>query len=168
MESACRCYCKKKKTAKRVFFNATKARLRIQSVFTLLPFSPFYYMPAKCFTIVYLSIQLSSALERAQRRAMRIIYGQDVSYTEALKTANIDSLSQRRSGLSKFFSNKPSLILTICYFIYYHLTLIILRRVTRRKPRFLQRSCVRLKSSAIPSLTLAQGFMTPNKPSLFI
>ena len=30
---------------------------------------------------------------------MRIIYGYDVSYTDAHKTANIDSLSQRRSEL---------------------------------------------------------------------
>lgn len=47
---------------------------------------------------------LSSALERVQRRAMRIIYGYDVSsYTEALKTANINSLSQRRSKSCQSF-----------------------------------------------------------------
>ena len=32
---------------------------------------------------------LSSALKRVQRVVMRITYGYDVSYTEALKTANI-------------------------------------------------------------------------------
>ena len=34
---------------------------------------------------------------------MHIIYGYDVSYTEALKSANINSLSQRRSELCQSF-----------------------------------------------------------------
>ena len=34
---------------------------------------------------------------------MRIIYGYDVSYTEALKTANINILSQRRSESCQSF-----------------------------------------------------------------
>ena len=72
---------------------------------------------------------LSSVLERVQKRAMRIIYGYDVSYIDALKTANINSLSQRRSELcqSFFFQqtiSNPNIQL-------FHL----LPPVTLRKPR---------------------------------
>ena len=51
---------------------------------------------------------LSSALERVQKRAMRIIYGYDVSYIDALKTTNINSLSQRRSEFCQFFQQTIS------------------------------------------------------------
>jgi len=82
-----------------------------------------------------------------------MIYGYDVPYT---KTANINSLSQRRSELCQSFFNKPYLILTISYFIYFHLTTIIL---------FATPMC---KTNRFSNTFSATGFMTLNKPYLFI
>lgn len=70
---------------------------------------------------------LSSALERVQRRAMRIIYGYDVSYTEALKTANINSLSQ--SFFKQTISNPNNQLFHLLPFNTNHPS------VTLRKPR---------------------------------
>ena len=47
-----------KKAAKRLYFlmQLKRAHVPAKDLVCLLAFSPFYYMPAKCFTIVYLGI----------------------------------------------------------------------------------------------------------------
>ena len=50
-----------------------------------------------------LSKTLSEALEKQQRKIMKIIFGFDVSYRKALETAGIDRLDVRRSALRERF-----------------------------------------------------------------
>ena len=49
---------------------------------------------------------LSYSLERLQKRALKIIYGYDISYEQALSLAGLDNLVDRRSQLcDTFFKN---------------------------------------------------------------
>ena len=57
-------------------------------------------------SVVYhsmLSKTLSEALEKQQRKIIKIIFGFDVSYRKALETAGIDRLDVRRSALRERF-----------------------------------------------------------------
>ena len=49
---------------------------------------------------------LNITLERIQKRALNIIYGYDISYTEALKMSELPKLSDYRSHLCDDFLNK--------------------------------------------------------------
>ena len=110
---------------------------------------------------------LSAALERVQRRAIRIIYGYDVSYTEALKTANINILSQRRSELCQSFFqqtifNPNSQLFHLLPFNTNHPS------VTLRKPRVFAAPLCKTNRFSNTLINATVGFMTLNKPSLFI
>ena len=50
----------------------------------------------------------SDALERMQRKILKIIYGYDESYSRCLSRAGIDYLSVRRSNLSERFALKTA------------------------------------------------------------
>ena len=53
-----------------------------------------------------LTARLSSDLERVQKAAVRIILGQSLPYSTALKKLNIDTLSVRRENLCERFARK--------------------------------------------------------------
>ena len=109
------------------FLYTTSPPTQHHSFFRNYPFIQFHYMPVKCF-IYSLPEYLSSALERVQKRAMRIIYMATMYHTLMLLRPQI-LIVYRKEDLNcvRVFFNKPFLILTISYFTYYHLTLIILQ-----------------------------------------
>ena len=53
-----------------------------------------------------LTITQATQLEQLQRRALKIIYGHNFSYSDCLATADIELLSDRRMNLTKNFAAK--------------------------------------------------------------
>ena len=56
-----------------------------------------------------LSVGQTKKLESLQKRALKIVYGVDISYAEALALANITTLEERRLDLTKRFAIKTQL-----------------------------------------------------------